>query len=98
MTKLQAYIALTRINRPIGIYLVLWPALWALWLASEGLPDLYLLFVFTVGAILMRSAGCTINDYADRHLDGHVERTCNRPLATGVLSSKEALGFFAILC
>ncbi len=98
MTKSQAYIALTRIDRPIGIYLVLWPALWALWLASEGLPDLYILFIFVFGAILMRSAGCVINDYADRKFDGHVKRTCNRPLATGVLSSTEALSFFAILC
>lgn len=97
MTKTEAYIALTRINRPIGIYLVLWPALWALWLASEGVPDLYLLFVFVCGAIFMRSAGCVINDYADRAFDGHVERTCNRPLVTGVLSSKEALLLFAVL-
>ncbi len=97
MDKLRAYVSLTRIDRPIGIYLVLWPALWALWLASGGLPELYILFIFVFGAILMRSAGCVINDYADRKLDGHVERTCNRPLATGVLSSKEALGFFAIL-
>jgi len=98
MTKIQAYIALTRINRPIGIYLVLWPALWALWLVSEGVPDLSVLLIFVCGAILMRSAGCVINDYADRDIDGHVERTCNRPLATGVLSSKEALLFFAVLC
>ena len=96
--KIQAYISLTRIDRPIGIYLVLWPALWALWFASEGTPELSLLFIFVFGAILMRSAGCVINDYADRKFDGHVERTCNRPLATGVLSSKEALGFFAVLC
>ncbi|MGM0541338.1 MAG: 4-hydroxybenzoate octaprenyltransferase [Pseudomonadota bacterium] len=97
MNKIQAYIALTRINRPIGIYLVLWPTLWALWLASEGVPDLFILFVFIFGAILMRSAGCVINDYADRAIDGHVGRTANRPLATGILSSKEALFFFAIL-
>lgn len=98
MTKLQAYISLTRIDRPVGIYLVLWPALWALWFASEGLPELSLLVVFVLGAVLMRSAGCVINDYADRHFDGHVERTCMRPLATGVLSAKEALAFFAVLC
>ncbi len=97
MTKFQAYIALTRINRPIGIYLVLWPALWALWLVSEGVPDLSLLFIFVGGAVLMRSAGCVINDYADRDFDGHVERTCNRPLVTGIVSSKEALLFFAVL-
>ncbi|MEA3404648.1 MAG: 4-hydroxybenzoate octaprenyltransferase [Pseudomonadota bacterium] len=98
MTKLQAYIALTRLDRPVGIYLVLWPALWALWLASSGFPDLWILFIFVFGAILMRSAGCVINDYADRNFDGQVERTCNRPLATGVLSSKEALLFFSVLC
>lgn len=97
-SKLQAYIDLTRINRPIGIYLVLWPALWALWIAAEGVPDLWILTVFVLGAVLMRSAGCVINDYADRDFDGHVERTCCRPLATGVLSAKEALGFFALLC
>ena len=96
--KLSAYIALTRIDRPVGIYLVLWPALWALWFASEGLPELHLLVVFILGAILMRSAGCVINDYADRNFDGHVERTCNRPLATGALSAKQALTFFVILC
>ena len=98
MTKLQAYISLTRINRPVGIYLVLWPALWALWLASDGIPDLWILFIFIFGAILMRSAGCVINDFADRNFDGEVERTCQRPLATGVLSSKEALIFFGLLC
>jgi len=98
MTKLQAYIALTRLDRPVGIYLVLWPALWALWLASSGMPDLWVLFIFIFGAILMRSAGCVINDYADRNFDGHVERTCNRPLATGVLSGKQALMFFGLLC
>ena len=97
-SKLSAYIALTRIDRPVGIYLVLWPALWALWFASEGLPELHLLVVFILGAILMRSAGCVINDYADRNFDGHVERTCNRPLATGALSAKQALTFFVILC
>lgn len=98
MAKFGVYLSLTRLNRPIGIYLVLWPALWALWLASDGLPDVWLLFVFTLGAVLMRSAGCVINDYADRHFDGSVERTCERPLATGQISSKEALLFFASLC
>jgi 4-hydroxybenzoate polyprenyltransferase len=98
MSKFQAYLSLTRINRPVGIYLVLWPALWSLWLASSGFPDLWILFIFIFGAVLMRSAGCVINDFADRNFDGHVERTCNRPLATGALSSKEALSFFAVLC
>jgi len=98
MNKLRSYISLTRLDRPVGIYLVLWPALWALWLASDGMPSAYLLFVFIFGAILMRSAGCVINDYADRNFDGHVERTCNRPLATGEIPAKSALLFFAVLC
>ncbi|MCF6345938.1 MAG: 4-hydroxybenzoate octaprenyltransferase [Thiomicrorhabdus sp.] len=98
MNKLNGYIALTRINKPIGVYLVLWPALWALWLASEGTPKLHLLVVFILGAILMRSAGCVINDYADRHFDGQVERTNQRPLVTGLLSAKEALILFTLLC
>lgn len=98
MSKFSAYLSLTRIDRPVGIYLVLWPALWALWLASDGLPDLYILGVFIFGAILMRSAGCVINDFADRNFDGHVERTCNRPLATGLISAKEALIFFGVIC
>jgi len=98
MNKISAYIALTRLNRPVGIYLVLWPALWALWIASEGVPSLNLLIVFTLGAIFMRSAGCIINDYADRNFDGLVDRTKLRPLATGLISSKEALTLFACLC
>ncbi|WP_246261796.1 4-hydroxybenzoate octaprenyltransferase [Thiomicrorhabdus cannonii] len=98
MGKLRAYIALTRIDRPVGIYLVLWPALWALVIASEGVPNLWITVIFILGAILMRSAGCVINDYADRHFDGHVKRTCQRPLACGALSAKEALLFFGLLC
>ena len=94
--KFSAYIQLTRINRPIGIYLVLWPSLWALWLAAEGLPSIKLLLIFTLGAFLMRSAGCIINDYADRHIDGHIKRTKGRPLVTGHISSAEALGLFAV--
>lgn len=96
--SLEPYIQLTRIDRPVGIYLVLWPALWALWLAAEGLPDLHMLVVFILGAILMRSAGCVINDYADRHFDGHVARTCQRPIAAGRVSPKAALIFFGLLC
>jgi len=95
---IKAYIHLMRLNRPIGIYLVLWPALWSLWLASDGMPDLKILVIFVLGTILMRSAGCIINDYADRDLDGHVQRTCERPLATGALSVKQALRLFFILC
>lgn len=97
-SRLAPYVALTRLNRPVGIYLVLWPALWALWLASGEVPQGWLLFVFVAGAIVMRSAGCVINDYADRHLDGHVRRTCDRPLACGQISSAQALRFFALLC
>ncbi|KUJ74072.1 4-hydroxybenzoate octaprenyltransferase [Thiomicrospira sp. XS5] len=94
---LQAYLDLTRLNRPVGIYLVLWPALWALWLAADGTPPLSILGIFILGAVIMRSAGCVINDYADRHFDGGVSRTCCRPLATGVLTEKQALGFFVVL-
>lgn len=96
--QIKAYLALSRIDRPVGIYLVLWPALWALWLASDGLPDIMILSIFVLGTVLMRSAGCAINDYADRNFDGQVKRTCNRPLATGALTAKQALVFFAILC
>lgn len=92
--KLNAYLSLMRIDRPIGIYLVLWPALWSLWLAAEGIPNGALLVIFILGSVLMRSAGCVINDYADRNLDGLVERTKNRPLITGEVTTKEALGLF----
>ncbi|KUJ72395.1 4-hydroxybenzoate octaprenyltransferase [Thiomicrospira sp. WB1] len=88
---------LTRLNRPVGIYLVLWPTLWGLWLAAEGVPPIWVLIVFVLGTVLMRSAGCVINDYADRHFDGHVARTCDRPLATGRVSEKQALGLFVLL-
>lgn len=96
--QLPDYLALIRFDRPVGTYLLLWPTLWALWLAAEGVPDSQLLFIFICGTFLMRSAGCVINDYADRHIDGHVKRTTERPLATGRLSSKQALIFFALLC
>lgn len=95
---LSAYIRLTRLNRPIGIFLVLWPALWSLWLAAEGVPDLKLLAIFTLGSILMRSAGCIINDIADRKLDGQVERTKDRPLVNNEVSLLEAWGLFGVLC
>jgi 4-hydroxybenzoate polyprenyltransferase len=95
--RLEQYTILTRLDRPIGILLLLWPTLWALWIAARGWPDGLVLFVFISGVILMRSAGCAINDYADRHIDGHVTRTRNRPLATGKVSSKEALLVFAVL-
>ncbi|RVT47816.1 4-hydroxybenzoate octaprenyltransferase [Rheinheimera sediminis] len=91
------YRQLMRLDRPIGIYLLLWPTWWALWLLSSGLPDLTLLAVFSAGVVLMRSAGCVINDYADRHFDGHVERTKSRPLVAGLVSSSEALQLFLVL-
>jgi len=96
-SKFPDFISLTRLNRPIGIYLLLWPTLMALWFAAEGIPPISTLLIFIVGTVLTRSAGCAINDYADRHIDGHVERTKNRPLATGALSPKDALIAAAIL-
>lgn len=91
------FIQLMRLDKPIGIYLLLWPTLWALWVASKGVPDFRLLFIFVVGVLLMRAAGCVINDYADRHFDGHVARTQARPLASGKISVREALSLFAVL-
>jgi 4-hydroxybenzoate polyprenyltransferase len=82
---------LARLDRPIGILLLLWPTLWGLWIASHGHPSLHLVFVFVGGTVLMRSAGCVINDYADRHFDGHVERTRHRPLAVGSVKPRQAL-------
>lgn len=89
--RLDYYKQLMRLDKPIGILLLLWPTLWALWLAAKGAPDSIILWVFILGTVLMRSAGCVINDYADQDFDAHVERTKNRPLATRVVSSKEAL-------
>ena len=91
------YLKLIRFDRPIGTYLLLWPTLWALWIASEGVPSFKLLIVFALGVFLMRSAGCAINDYADRDFDGYVSRTEERPLATGAISEKEAIGVFVVL-
>lgn len=88
--KLDAYERLMRLDKPIGILLLLWPTLWALWIASRGKPDWIVLLVFVTGTVLMRSAGCVMNDIADRKYDGLVERTKNRPLATGEVSVKEA--------
>lgn len=95
--RLSIYVELTRFNRPIGSYLLLWPTFWALWIAADGIPDWQLLVIFTLGVFLTRSAGCVINDFADRDFDGHVKRTAQRPLATGRISSKEALMLFAAL-
>ena len=97
-SKAPDYLQLIRFNRPIGTYLLLWPTLWALWLAAEGIPDIKLLAIFTAGTFLMRSAGCIINDYADRNIDSHVKRTENRPIATGRVGPKEALLFATVLC
>lgn len=91
------YVRLCRMDRPIGIYLLLWPTLWGLWIAGEGGPDLKLLLIFVAGTVLMRSAGCAINDYADRNIDPHVERTRDRPLAAGRIRPAEALGVFLVL-
>ena len=96
--RFDALLRLTRLNKPIGIFLVVWPMLWALWLAAGGLPDPWVLCAFVLGAVLMRSAGCVINDFADRKIDGHVKRTKARPLATGEVSPREALVLFAVLC
>ena len=90
--RLVQYALLTRLHRPIGILLLLWPTLWALWIAAEGMPDLLVLFVFVAGVALMRSAGCAINDFADRDIDGHVTRTRDRPLASRRISAREAVG------
>lgn len=96
--RLHQYFLLTRLHRPIGILLLWWPTLWALWIAAGGWPDLHILLVFTAGVVLMRSAGCVINDYADRRFDPHVERTRERPLAVGRVRPREALLLFAGLC
>jgi 4-hydroxybenzoate polyprenyltransferase len=91
------FVQLTRMDKPIGIYLLLWPTLWALWIAGKGSPSLANVLIFVSGVVLMRAAGCVINDFADRKVDGHVKRTEQRPLVSGKISSKEALVFFAVL-
>ena len=96
-TKLGLYAQLIRLDKPVGILLLLWPTLIALWLAAGGWPDPFVLFVFVMGVILMRSAGCAINDYADREIDKKVKRTKQRPLAAGKITEKEALIVFASL-
>ena len=92
-----AFYRLMRLHRPIGSLLLLWPALWSLWLAAKGVPDLGVLAAILLGTLLMRSAGCVINDYADRNFDGRVARTRERPLATGEVSPRQALALFAVL-
>ncbi|HEY3487478.1 MAG TPA: 4-hydroxybenzoate octaprenyltransferase [Gammaproteobacteria bacterium] len=95
--RILQYGRLCRLDRPIGIYLLLWPTLWALWIAGSGQPDFKLLFIFVAGTVLIRSAGCAINDFADRKIDAHVARTRDRPLATGRLRPAEAIGVFMVL-
>jgi 4-hydroxybenzoate polyprenyltransferase len=96
--RLSLYARLMRLNKPIGTLLLLWPTLWALLVASGGEPSFYNVFAFSLGTLLMRSAGCVINDYADREFDRHVARTRDRPLTAGLVSSREALTLFAVLC
>ena len=96
--KIDAYWRLMRLDKPIGIYLLLWPALWALWVAGQGHPDGVNVLVIVMGTVLMRSAGCVINDYADRDFDPHVERTRQRPIAAGEVTPGEALRLFLGLC
>ena len=97
MDRLTSYAYLIRLDKPIGTLLLLWPTLWALWLASSGTPDFSILLIFVVGTFLMRSAGCAINDYADRDFDRHVLRTQGRPVTSGKISGKEAVGVAAAL-
>ncbi len=94
IARLKQYVLLMRFHKPIGILLLLWPALWGLWLAANGTPPVSILAVFIGGVILMRAAGCVMNDFADRHFDGHVRRTKNRPLVTGKVSTQEAIALF----
>jgi 4-hydroxybenzoate polyprenyltransferase len=88
------WLRLMRLDRPIGTFLLLWPTLWALWFASDGNPKFSNLLIFTLGVVVMRAAGCVINDYADRHVDGSVERTKNRPIPAGEINARAALGLF----
>jgi 4-hydroxybenzoate polyprenyltransferase len=96
--KLDLYERLMRLDKPIGILLLLWPTLWALWLSALGRPNWIVVWIFIMGTVLMRSAGCVINDYADRDFDKHVERTKERPLTSGKVTTREALWLFAALC
>lgn len=95
--RIQVWLQLTRLDKPVGIGLLLWPTLWALWVAADGPPSLRNLIIFVLGVILTRSAGCVINDWADRDFDGHVQRTRARPLATGRATGKEAFALIGVL-
>lgn len=97
LARVPDFLHLTRLDRPIGTWLLMWPTLWALWVAAEGIPARNLVLIFVAGVYLMRAAGCVINDYADRHFDGHVKRTRNRPLATGRITEGEAQALFLLL-
>ncbi|WP_347987526.1 4-hydroxybenzoate octaprenyltransferase [Methylomonas sp. AM2-LC] len=98
LDRLQQYWLLARFDKPIGILILLWPTLWALWIAANGRPNALVLSVFCLGVVLMRAAGCVINDYADKDFDPHVQRTQQRPIAAGRVKPKEALILFAVLC
>lgn len=97
MNQFKQYLYLMRMHKPIGIFLLLWPTLWALWLAGDGQPNLFIVIIFILGVIIMRAAGCIINDFADRNFDGHVERTRDRPLVTKKISTRSALILFSVL-
>ena len=86
-----------RLDKPVGILLLLWPTLWALWLSSDGIPSIKILFIFMLGVVIMRSAGCLINDFADRDIDGYVRRTNSRPIPNGEISPREAIIIFLFL-
>ena len=95
--RLEAYYYLCRFDKPVGTELVFWPTMWALWIAAEGIPPMGILIPMVLGTIFMRAAGCAINDFADRKVDAHVERTKTRPLATGIIKAKEAIYVFLAL-
>jgi 4-hydroxybenzoate polyprenyltransferase len=97
LDTIHDYVRLTRLDRPIGIWLLLWPTLWAVWIAGRGRPEARIFLIFVAGTVLMRSAGCAVNDYADRSFDAHVKRTESRPLAQGRISTTEALLIFGVL-
>ena len=96
LERWHQYFLLMRIDRPIGTFLLLWPTLWAIWIAADGRPSALIVVIFSLGVFIMRSAGCVINDYADRDIDRHIERTKNRPITSGKVSAKEALAVFAV--
>ncbi len=98
MADLRQYLILMRFDKPVGTFLLLWPTLWALWIAAEGVPDSDVLIVFVAGVVLMRAAGCVINDYADRKIDSKVRRTRDRPITSGKITPKAALILFVVLC